>query len=287
MFETFIQSAIILLREGLEAMLVLAALAAYLTKAGSKERQGALYIGAGLAVIASIVAAWLFQLFNNGVHSDIVEGFVILCAVALMLYVSGWLFIRRDPRAWQGYLATKADRALAQGTGIAIGLLAFFAVFREGAETVLFVYALAKTTGGWTSGLLAGLLTASLALDPVARSISGHKRRSRTAREKSGVAVTAGPASGVTTMVAHSSGPPPMPLGLSKDIYAGTTSLFFTVGNAIKAVPWLLLVKPMTVCLLAIPPGVWLGWRLHGTLDQRQIYRACYGLLVVTALKLL
>ena len=83
-------------------------------------------------------------------------------------------------------------------------------------------------------------------------------------------------------------------LGLSKEIYAGTTSLFFTVGNATKAVPWLLLVKPtadvwtlMAVCLIAIPTGVWLGWRLHGTLDQRQIYRACYGLLVVTALKLL
>jgi high-affinity iron transporter len=164
MFETFIQSAIILLREGLEAMLVLAALAAYLKKADSKERLGALYIGAGLAVVASIAAAWLFQLFNNGVHNDIVEGFVILCAVALMLYVSGWLLVRQDPRAWQGYLATKADRPLAHKTGVAVGLLAFFAVFREGAETVLFVYALAKTTGGWTAGLLAGLLTASLAL---------------------------------------------------------------------------------------------------------------------------
>jgi uncharacterized protein len=43
----------------------------------------------------------------------------------------------------------------------------------------------------------------------------------------------------------------------------------------------------MAICLLAIPAGVWLGWRLHGRLDQRQIYRACYGLLVVTALKLL
>ena len=56
----------------------------------------------------------------------------------------------------------------------------------------------------------------------------------------------------------------------------------------------LLLVKPtadiwilMAICLLAIPAGVWLGWRLHGSLDQRQIYRACYGLLVATALKLL
>ena len=111
-------------------------------------------------------------------------------------------------------------------------------------------------------------------------------------------AITAGLASGITTMVAHSGGPPLamylLPLGLGKDIYAGTTSLFFTVGNATKALPWLLLVKPsadvwtlMAVCLLAIPAGVGLGWRLHGALDQRQIYRACYGLLVVTALKLL
>ncbi|UGX98542.1 sulfite exporter TauE/SafE family protein [Bradyrhizobium barranii subsp. barranii] len=111
-------------------------------------------------------------------------------------------------------------------------------------------------------------------------------------------AVAAGLASGVTTMVAHSGGPPLamylLPLGLSKEVYAGTTSLFFTVGNAIKAVPWLLLVRPagnvwivMAGCLFAIPSGVWLGWRLHGKLDQRQIYRACHGLLAVTALKLL
>ena len=49
-------------------------------------------------------------------------------------------------------------------------------------------------------------------------------------------------------MVAHSGGPPLamylLPLGLRKEVYAGTTSLFFTVGNATKAVPWLLLVKP-------------------------------------------
>jgi len=111
-------------------------------------------------------------------------------------------------------------------------------------------------------------------------------------------ALAAGLTSGMTTMVAHSGGPPLamylLPLGLGKDIYAGTTSLFFTVGNATKAVPWLLLVKPtgnvwalMAICLLAVPSGVWLGWRLHGRLDQRQLYRACYSLLIVTALKLL
>jgi uncharacterized membrane protein YfcA len=111
-------------------------------------------------------------------------------------------------------------------------------------------------------------------------------------------AVAAGLSSGITTMVAHSGGPPLamylLPLGLSKEIYAGTTSLFFTVGNATKAVPWLLLVRPsgnvwtlMAICLFAIPAGVWLGWRLQGRLDQRQMYRIVYALLVVTALKLL
>jgi len=111
-------------------------------------------------------------------------------------------------------------------------------------------------------------------------------------------AITAGLASGITTMVAHSGGPPLamylLPLGLSKEAYAGTTSLFFTVGNATKAVPWLLLAMPtahvwalMAICLLAVPSGVSLGWRLHGRLDQKQLFGACYALLVITASKLL
>ena len=111
-------------------------------------------------------------------------------------------------------------------------------------------------------------------------------------------AIAAGVGAGVTTMVAHSGGPPLamylLPLGMSKELYAGTTSLFFTVGNAVKAVPWLLLVKPtgavwtlMGISLFAVPSGVWAGWKLHQRLDQRQLYRACYGLLVVTGVKLL
>lgn len=111
-------------------------------------------------------------------------------------------------------------------------------------------------------------------------------------------AVAAGMGSGVTTMVAHSGGPPLAmylpPLGMAKQVYAGTTSLFFTVGNAVKAVPWLLLVQPsgrvwllMAICLPAVPTGVWIGWMLHQRLNQLQLYRTCYGLLTVTALKLL
>ena len=85
-----------------------------------------------------------------------------------------------------------------------------------------------------------------------------------------------------------------LPLGLSKYVYAGTTSMFFTVGNLLKAVPWLALARPtgpvwmlMGISLLAVPTGVWLGWRLHDRLDRQQLYRACYGLLVLTATKLM
>src|ERR1700712_3036181 len=164
MSSAFIQAAIILLRERLEAMLVIAALAPYLTKAGAGHRIGALYGGALAAVGASIVAAWLFAMLNSGEHSDIMEGIIILIAAGLMLYVSGWLMVKQDPRGWQDYLAHKADHALAQDTVWAVAALAFLAVFREGAETVLFINALATTEGGWSAGLFAGLGVATLGL---------------------------------------------------------------------------------------------------------------------------
>lgn len=145
-------------------MLVIAALAGYLRKVGGSHRVKALYAGALAAVGASIIAAWLFAVLNSGEHSDVLEGCVILVAAGLMLYVSGWLMVKQDPRGWQDYLATKADNALAQDTAWAVGLLAFLAVFREGAETVLFVNALAVTEGGWSAGLFAGLVAATAGL---------------------------------------------------------------------------------------------------------------------------
>lgn len=161
---TFIQSAAILLREGLEAMLVIAALAAYLDKAGARSRLPALYGGALLAIVASLIAAYLFAVFNGGEHNDLVEGITMLVAAALMLYVSGWLLVRQDPAAYQRMLKEQAEAALAQSTGIAVAVLAFLAVFREGAETVLFVHALAGTSGGYGFQLIAGLVAAAVAL---------------------------------------------------------------------------------------------------------------------------
>src|SRR5690606_11967287 len=124
MSSAFIQAAVMLLREGLEAMLVIAALAAYLTKGGGADRGRALYAGALAAVVVSIVAAWLFAVLNSGQHSDLFEGVIILFAAALMLYVSGWLMVKQDPHGWKDYLAAKADNALAQDTAWAVAALA-------------------------------------------------------------------------------------------------------------------------------------------------------------------
>jgi uncharacterized membrane protein YfcA len=124
------------------------------------------------------------------------------------------------------------------------------------------------------------------------------KKNVVTRPRSKGKALLAGTASGVTTMVAHSGGPPLamylLPLGLSKEVYAGTTSMFFTIGNLLKAGPWLAvggfsdgLWVLLLICLPAALLGVWAGWKLHGRLNQEQLFRICYGLLVVTALKLL
>jgi high-affinity iron transporter len=86
----FLQAAGILIREGLEAILVIAALAVYLIKVGANARLPALYGGAGVAVLASIGTAWVFERFFGGAHDDLMEGVIILVAAALMLYVSGW-----------------------------------------------------------------------------------------------------------------------------------------------------------------------------------------------------
>ena len=89
MSNAFVQAAVVLLREGLEAMLVIAALAGYLRKVGGGHRVTALYGGALMAVGCSIISAWLFAVLNSGQHNDIFEAVVILFAAALMLYVSG------------------------------------------------------------------------------------------------------------------------------------------------------------------------------------------------------
>jgi high-affinity iron transporter len=159
-----LQSGTILLREGLEALLVIAALAAFLKRAGFPEKVRSLYAGAGLAILASFGAAVVFELFFEGEHNDFIEAGVMVVAAVLMLYMSGWLYLKQDPKAWMSDLKRSAQRALDSGTTISLAVIAFLAVFREGGETILFLHALAKTSGGWTFGLIAGLVVAAALL---------------------------------------------------------------------------------------------------------------------------
>jgi uncharacterized membrane protein YfcA len=191
------------------------------------------------------------------------------------------LFIAQDLvalRYWKPSTWSKSDLAIlvpALVVGIAGGYVALTHLDKRAVAIVMAVITLVFTALWFRSG-------GKVAVQP------------RSAPK----AIAAGFGSGLTTMVAHSGGPPLamylLPRGLSKELYAGTTSIFFTVGNLIKAAPWLLIVKPassvwilMAICLLAIPSGIWLGWKMQQRLDQQQLYRACYALLVVTAAKLL
>ena len=112
------------------------------------------------------------------------------------------------------------------------------------------------------------------------------------------LAVVAGFASGVITMVAHAGGPPVamylLRRGLTKQVFAGTMSITFAAGNLIKLPPWLMVAeKPegfgwlMAACLPAIPLAVGLGWRLHNRLDEQRLYQLVYLILTATSLKLL
>lgn len=163
-FSVALQSGSILLREGVEAMLIVAALAAFLHRMDAGGRVRALYAGALAAIGASVLTAIVFAYFYNGAHDDRVEAIVLVVAAALMLYMSGWLFLRQNPARWTAELKKVAEKAMVAPKAAAIAGIAFLAVFREGAETVLFVQALANTSGGWSFGLLSGLLAATALL---------------------------------------------------------------------------------------------------------------------------
>lgn len=159
-----VDSFFILLREGLEALLVIAALSAFLQRAGEAHRRSALLWGSLAAVLASLAAAWVFHRYFGGAHDDLMEAIVMSVAAGLLLYVSGWLWQRRDPAGWKRHLQRQADRALQADGPWLLASIAFLAVFREGAETILFLHAVAADAESGASGMLPGLAAAVVLL---------------------------------------------------------------------------------------------------------------------------
>jgi high-affinity iron transporter len=142
--EAFLQSLLIILREGFEAILVVGAVVAFLLKTGHRERLRSIWWGIGLALAASGVTAVVLRTILQAVpaSSDIIEGVTLLVAVGVLFSVSYWLISRVEAAKWQQFIREKVNNALEHGGGRALALVAFLAVYREGAETALFYQAL-------------------------------------------------------------------------------------------------------------------------------------------------
>ena len=139
---TFAAVFSIIVREGLEAILIVGAMAAYLIKTKNKRGTVHVYIGAAAAVAASVVMAIILYSFassaGNSVPQEIVEGVTALLAVAVLIYVSNWMISKAESDNWTKYLSDKVSDSADKGKVIALGFTSFLAVFREGAEVILF-----------------------------------------------------------------------------------------------------------------------------------------------------
>jgi high-affinity iron transporter len=176
-YSVFLQSLLILLREGFEALLVVTALVAWLRRSGQSERIAVIWHGVGLAVLCSLAAAWGLDrvLHLSGADQEIMEGLILIAAALVLFHVSFWLLSKREAAAWQAYIHQQVDRAAGGGHLWTLGLAAFLAVFREGAETVLFYQALSLSAPGQGPALLTGLaagLVALIGLFLIMRSVS-------------------------------------------------------------------------------------------------------------------
>jgi len=140
----FFQSLLIILREGFEAILVVGAIVAFLIKTGNRARLRSIWTGVALGLAASAVMAVVLQTFFSRLPAsrEIIEGATMLVAVAVLFSVSYWLISKVEAAKWQKFIREKVNIALQHGGGKALALVAFLAVFREGAETALFYQAL-------------------------------------------------------------------------------------------------------------------------------------------------
>lgn len=140
----FWQSFLIILREGFEAILVIGAVVAFLIKTGHRERLRSIWTGVTLAILASGVTAVAIKTLFAAIPAskEIVEAVSLLLAVVVLFSVSYWLISKVEAAKWQKFIRDKVNAALEHGGGGALGLVAFLAVYREGAETALFYQAL-------------------------------------------------------------------------------------------------------------------------------------------------
>ena len=167
---TFIACFSIILREGFEAILIVGAIIAYLIKSAGEdaERRKKLtrpvYLGSLLGVAASFVLAWLLEvlMLANSASQEVIEGVTALTAVVVLYYVSNWMLSKSESDAWTNYIKSKTESSAKTGSTMALAITAFLAVFREGAEVVLFFQPMLKDEN--ISMVWAGLIVGFIVL---------------------------------------------------------------------------------------------------------------------------
>lgn len=137
----FFASFLILLREGAEALLVVAAVITYAMKAKRKDQVAGIIVGVVAAIVLSVmIAIVLARLTSNvsGLAQELIEGFTGIAAVLMLIYVSNWIFSKSHGAKWNEYMQSVAGSKTQSGGVFGLALVAFLAVLREGAETILF-----------------------------------------------------------------------------------------------------------------------------------------------------
>ena len=155
----FLESFLIILREGFEAILVIGAVVAFLIKTRHRERLRDVWIGSVAGLGASLVLAVLLRTVLAAVPAsrEVIEGVTLLVAAVVLFSVSYWLLSKVESARWQQFIRNKVDTALSSGGRFALAFVAFLAVFREGAETALFFQALITENSGSLGAVSAGV----------------------------------------------------------------------------------------------------------------------------------
>lgn len=159
----------ILLREGLEALIIVVAIVSYLIQSGNKNRLNIAYSALFTGVFLSFVTAFLIYYFFRayaGQFRELLEGITFLIAVVLLIYVGFWMLHKARDKKWANALKTGAMDAISKNSAKTLWITVFLAVFREGAETVLFYQALLfdASTSADFSAIFAGLGIAMIVL---------------------------------------------------------------------------------------------------------------------------
>jgi high-affinity iron transporter len=157
----FLGSLLIIIREGFEAIIIVGAIIAYLLKSGNKKSAPPVYWGSLIALGVSVIMAWILNQLTatvaGGQSQEIIEGATMLLAVVVLFYVSNWMVSKAEAEAWTSYIESKVQSSLARGSVFSLAFAAFLAVFREGAETILFYQALLAQTQTYVNMIWLGL----------------------------------------------------------------------------------------------------------------------------------